>query len=422
MKKFKTIFIVATCVALANQININLFTPGFIICLSVIILPILLYFNREFNPLELFFAVGIAAPLYRGFMLYISNTGLNQVINLVIPDIIFYFSYGILYYFLYWKRTNASFTNFFVSVFTSDFVANTIEISVMLRFHGYKYYIFQDLAIIAFIRTVIAICVILLLRYYSYLLVREEHEVRYRNLVMITSKVKSEVYFMNKNKTDIEDVMKKAYYLHKTLSENNYPIELANTALDVAKDVHEIKKGYVNVIKGLEEMFDDKSDNEKMEIKDIINIIEADVKGFIKRNKLDITLDFKIYDNFNVTKHYYLFSVLRNLIYNSIEAMEKRRNGYIRVVISKRKNQCIFVVTDNGAGIKKENINYIFNPGFSTKFNEETGDICRGLGLAHVKGIINDVFNGSISVVSKEKIGTEFTIKVREDKLEGDEK
>jgi two-component system sensor histidine kinase YcbA len=422
MKKARTIFIVATCVALANQVNINLFTPGFIICLSVIILPILLYFNREFNPLELFFAVGIAAPLYRGFMLYISNTSLNNVIRLVIPDIIFYFSYGILYYFLYWRRTNANLTNFFVSVFISDFTANAIEISVMLRFNEYKYYIFQDLAIIAFIRTVIAICVILLLRYYSYLLVKEEHEVRYRNLIMITSKVKSEVYFMNKNKTDIEDVMKKAYYLHKTLSENNYPVELANTALDVAKDVHEIKKGYANVIKGLEEMFDDKNDNEKMDIKDISNVIEADVKGYIKRNKLDVTLDIKIYDNFYVEKHYYLFSVLRNLIYNSIEAMGNRRNGCVQVVIRKRKDECIFVVSDNGMGIKKENIDYIFNPGFSTKFNEETGDICRGLGLAHVKGIINDIFEGSISVASKEKIGTEFTIKVREDRLEGDEK
>lgn len=39
MKKVKTIFIVATCIALASQVNINLFFPGFIISLSVILRP-----------------------------------------------------------------------------------------------------------------------------------------------------------------------------------------------------------------------------------------------------------------------------------------------------------------------------------------------------------------------------------------------
>ena len=419
MKKIKTIFIVATCIALASQININLFVPGFIISLSVIILPVLLYFNREFNPIVLTFITAIASPLYRGFMLYISDVNLNQVANMVSPDIIFYFTYGILYYFLYWKRTNANLTIFFVSAFTSDFISNVLEISVTMNFKGYQYAIFQELAIIAFIRTTIAVCVILLFRYYRFLLVRVEHEERYRKLILITSNVKSEIYFMNKNKTDIEDVMKKAYYLYKTLSENNYPIEYANTSLDVAKDVHEIKKDYASVIKGLEELFDEKEENVKMDIKDIANIIEDDVKEYIRSNKLDISLDFKIYENFSVEKHYYLVSIMRNLIYNSIDAMEKRKNGYIRIVVKKDQDDCIFLVSDNGSGIKSENIDYIFNPGFSTRFNEETGDICRGIGLAHVKSIINEAFSGSISVVSEEKKGTKFTIKIKEDKIEG---
>ena len=260
----------------------------------------------------------------------------------------------------------------------------------------------------------------MLFKYYSSLLIREEHEERYRKLIFITSKLKSEVYFMNKNITGIEEVMKKAYYLYKALSDNNYPVEFKNTSLAIAKDVHEIKKDYISVIRGLEDTFDEKNDNVKMDIKDITIIIEADAKEYIRRNKLEIFLDFKIYDDFMVEKHYYLVSVLRNLIYNSIEAIGKRKNGYIRVVINKSKDDYVFTVSDNGQGIKSENIDYIFNPGFTTKFNEETGDICRGIGLSHVKGIINDVFLGSISVNSEEGKGAEFTIKINKDKLEGD--
>ena len=85
---------------------------------------------------------------------------------------------------------------------------------------GIAIYLFQDLAIIAFIRTVIAICIILLLKYYKLLLIKEEHEERYRKLILMTSSVKSEIYFMNKNNADIEDVMKKAYFLYKTISQN----------------------------------------------------------------------------------------------------------------------------------------------------------------------------------------------------------
>ncbi len=419
MKKIKTIFIIATCIALTSQVEINLFVSGFTITLAVIILPVLLYFSREFNPIGVTFITGIVSPLYRGFMLYVSNTSLNQVVHLVATDILFYFTYGILFYFIYWKRVDANLTNFFVSVFTSDFISNVLELSALLHFHGYKYSMFQCLAIVAFTRATFAICIILILRYYNFLLVREEHEERYRKLILITSNVKSEIYFMKKNKADIEDIMKKAYYLYKTLSENNYPIEFENTSLAVAKDVHEIKNDYDNVIKGLEEMFDEKNDNIKMDIKDIVHIIEADIKQYIRRNKLEICSDFKIYDNFSVEKHYYLVSVIRNLIYNSIEAMEKRKNGYIRVVIKKKQGECIFEVSDNGSGIKSENIEYIFNPGFSTKFNKESGDICRGIGLAHVKGIVDDVFSGSISVISEEEKGTKFIIKINEDNIEG---
>ena len=106
MRKVKMIFIVAVSIALTSQVNISLFTPGFIISLSVIILPILLYFNRALKPIVLIIITGLAFPLYRGFILYFNNTNLNQVVSSVSPDILFYFTYGLLYYFLYWRRTS----------------------------------------------------------------------------------------------------------------------------------------------------------------------------------------------------------------------------------------------------------------------------------------------------------------------------
>jgi len=420
MKKIKSIFIISIGIALASQVNLNFFVPGFIITLAVVILPVFLYFYKEFNPIEILFTTGIVSPFYRGIFLYIATRDLHTTLGFIGPDVLFYFTYGILFYLIYWKKPKTNLTDLFFSVFFCDFLSNVLEISVMLGFKGYSYDMFQNLALIAFIRTVVAISIILLLKYYKFLLIKEEHEERYRKLILMTSSVKSEIYFMNKNNADIEDVMKKAYFLYKTISEQNYPIDLKNISLDIAKDVHEIKKDYISVIKGLEEMLGGKTDTVKMNIEDMANIIEIDVKEYIKRNKYNVGLKFAIVGNFNVREHFYLVSVLRNLIYNSLEAMEEIKNGYIKISITKNQGYCVFVISDNGKGIKEKDIEYIFNPGFSTKFNTETGDICRGIGLAHVKGIVNDIFSGTIEVHSIADKGTEFIIKIKEDKMEGE--
>ncbi|MBU3071872.1 ATP-binding protein [Clostridium estertheticum] len=421
MKKIKSIFIIAIVVALASQVNINIFAPGFIIALSVAILPVFLYFYKQINPIEILFATGIIYSLYKGMFLYFSTNNFHITIRFIETDVLFYFSYGILFYLLYWKKKKKKkgITYLFFCAFLCDLLSNIIEISTMIHFRGYSYLMFQDLVIIAFVRAIISVCIILLIKHYKSLLIKEEHEERYRKLILMTSSIKSEIYFMNKNNSDIEDVMKKAYLLYKTISQQKYPSELKNLSLDIAKDVHEIKKDYISVIKGLEEMVGEKTDNVKMDIKDIVNIIGMDVMEYIKRNNPNVTLKFEIKNNFNVVEHFYLVCILRNLIYNSIEAMDKTKNGYVKILISKSQEECIFVISDNGKGIKEKDIEYIFNPGFSTKFNGETGDICRGIGLAHVNGIVNDVFSGTIDVHSITGKGTEFVIKIKQDKMEG---
>ena len=410
---------VAICVALASQVNFQLFVPGFMISLAPIILPIMLYFNKDYNSIIIAFSTGIISPLYRGFILFVSSN-LDNIFEVIYADVLFYFTYGILFFFLCGNKSKSTLTNFFAATVISDYFSNLLEVSAMLHFRNFEYEIFQTLIIVAFIRATIVVCVILLFRYYNFLLRREEHEERYRKLIMITSNVKSEIYFMNKNNIQIEDVMKKAYYLYKALSVKEYPENLRETSLDVAKDVHEIKKDYISIIRGLEDQFNDNTDNVQMNIKDLISIVNDDIKEFIRSNKLKIHVDFKIHDNFKVTNHYYLVTILKNLISNGIEAIENRKIGYINIDIQKLRNECVFIIADNGTGIMKEDISYIFNAGFSTKFKEDTGDICRGIGLAHVKGIVDEVFGGTISVESQVGIGTKFTVKINEEKMESD--
>ncbi|MGO1372310.1 MAG: sensor histidine kinase, partial [Senegalia sp. (in: firmicutes)] len=118
---------------------------------------------------------------------------------------------------------------------------------------------------------------------------------------------------------------------------------------------------------------------------------------------------FENHENFYTSRHYELISILRNILTNSIEAMNE---GKIELIHTKNNSSHIFVIKDSGKGIKEKDIKNIFKAGFSTKINYNTGDISRGLGLNLVKKLIEKDFNGKISVFSLENIGTTFTIAI----------
>lgn len=80
--------------------------------------------------------------------------------------------------------------------------------------------------------------------------------------------------------------------------------------------------------------------------------------------------------------------VFHNLIKNSLESIENRPGGLIKITLESihmhDKNQVQVIIEDNGPGLPKEHIDKIFDPYVTTK---EKGT---GLGLAIVKKIIDE--------------------------------
>ena len=415
-EKIKRMVLTSVCIAFASLINLTWYTPGFILTLSVLLLPIFFYFNREFNPILLTSGVAVVSPLFRGLILLICNSSLSKVSLFVMTDGAFYCAYGLLYYFLYWKKPDQKFSYFYVTTVICDFFSNILEVSLLIQFTGYTYQLFQGLIFIAFFRSTVSSGIIFLSRYYGFLLNKQEHEKRYRYLIRITSMVKSEIYFMEKSMNDIEHVMKNAYMLNERLMEENVSCKYKKTAFDISRDVHEIKKNYLNVIRGLEEAFGNVNTGE-MTLKDILEVVTGDAREYIRRNKLPILLDLKNEIDQPVEKHYYLVSILSNFIFNIIDAPEGSKIGYIRIVIERQENDLLIRISDNGCGIEEKDLENIFLPGFTTKYDLKTGDVYRGIGLSHARGIVNDEFDGHIGVKSQIGKGTLFDIYLKEDLL-----
>jgi two-component system sensor histidine kinase YcbA len=204
--------------------------------------------------------------------------------------------------------------------------------------------------------------------------------------------------------------MKKSYMTYKRAETEEVSAGLRDDILDITKDVHEIKKDYIRVIQGLEQAFGDRKPLEKILISDLVQMLDINTHEYIESAGLDIRFKSRVDTGRYVVKHYYLMSILRNLVNNAIEASQNTLHPHIELRVEEVENDIHFRVSDNGEGMDSDLMDYVFNPGFSTKFDEGTGDICRGIGLTLVESLVQDTFGGSVNVDSVVGEGTTFTV------------
>jgi len=404
---------------LASQIYIDIFFSNFRFSFGAIILPVIIYKYKDMRVYYIGLISGIALYIQRIIVYSLGKTSFVENVFLFWPEVIFYTIYGLCFVYVVNKNKNMKIHNLFLSLILIDFLSNIIEIFILTSINKNINYIevIKLLIIVAIVRSSISTIFITGLKYYNMLLMKEEHEKRYRDLVWMSSKLKTQIYWMEKNMIYIENVMEDAYKLFEDIKEENNKEFWKNNSLDIAKNVHEIKKEYALVLEGIEDVVKVNVSEIGMGFKEILLILEDSLYRMIKNKNKIIDLNLSKYENFYTHRHYELISIFRNLLTNSIEAMDK---GRIELIHSKNEKSHIFIIKDNGNGIKQEYIKNIFKAGFSTKINYETGSISRGLGLNLVKKLVEQDFNGKISVFSIENIGTNFTISIPINYLEGE--
>ncbi len=100
-----------------------------------------------------------------------------------------------------------------------------------------------------------------------------------------------------------------------------------------------------------------------------------------------------------------LYDLLVNLIRNAADA-SAARPAPIRVGLAQDGNALHLTVRDEGSGIRPQDVERIFEPGFTTKeFGEGSG-----MGLVVVQSVVRNMFGGSIAVDSTVGAGTTMTV------------
>lgn len=169
-----------------------------------------------------------------------------------------------------------------------------------------------------------------------------------------------------------------------------------NTSTD---EVNRIISDFLNLSKPKEAII------EEIAVRDLLDSIESTIKTSSLIKGIEIEFVYNIDDRYIACDESQIKQVLLNICKNAAEAMIEVSNPklIVEVGLIEEDNKIYIKISDNGIGMKKEILEKIGTPFFTTKHNGT------GLGLSACFNIIKD-HRGSITIDSAEGEGTVFTI------------
>ncbi|MDT8392947.1 MAG: ATP-binding protein [Bacteroidales bacterium] len=179
-------------------------------------------------------------------------------------------------------------------------------------------------------------------------------------------------------------------------------------------------------IKGMRNLIMDMLDLTKLESgKKIRQVKESDVVA-VARMAMDtiepmaIQQNVKIYLhapkelNFNADANE-LEIIFNNLISNAVKY--NKEDGEVNISIKQHKEQLIITVQDTGIGMNDEELSMLFQEFVRIKNNKTRNISGSGLGLSIVKKLVNNNYDGTITVASEPEKGSTFTVRLKPAKI-----
>lgn len=402
--------------ALLGQVHFYPFGTDFRITFGVIMFPLLLmYFHRVSIVSCSVITASMVISLRMGIDIFTTQISFYDAFYRHFPAFMFYISYGIIVYKLNFRKYIDMPIYYIALLSFSDMSSNFFELIIRNQF-GLNPFdsILSTLVCAAFIRSALSFSLFWVIRYYNLIIIKDEHQKKYNELLMLAAKLKSEILFLKKSMQDIENAMQKSYSINFELNRNHKPDEntikkIIDDSLSLAVEIHEIKKDYNRIVLSMEKLIPPIDTTKGMKISEIFNTIGDIFTKCLEIQNKDIKLEFTLENDVWTKEYYVIISILNNLIQNSIEA-SRNEGAEILIFSCIKKENIIFMVKDNGRGISRKSRHLIFEPGYTTKYDAITGFLSTGLGLTHVK-ILLQYLNGNITLGDIDE-GTQFLVEV----------
>lgn len=185
---------------------------------------------------------------------------------------------------------------------------------------------------------------------------------------------------------------------------------LRKTILNV-KNTHEKLTG---MLQNIRKQIGLKIENEKFNLVTEVNELVELVKNNYFKNEVEIVVKYEsVMDQILYTKKSILNHIILNLISNAYEAclqdkeVNNKEKYQIEILLGKHEGKNYVSVSDNGIGIKDENLEVIFDHFYSSK--DKDRENC-GVGLSSSKYYTEKYLGGKIFVESEYGNGTTMTV------------
>ncbi|MBI9013420.1 MAG: sensor histidine kinase [Clostridiales bacterium] len=416
-KKNDIMFVIVIATTILGQVYAKPFGTDFRISIGIIALSVLLLRFEKVSIIWTCGLTGFSIFLFRVILDYLPQTiDIWDLILVHFPAALFYIFFGMILTLLKFRETVSKPVVCLLVIAIADVSANTFELIIRGDFRAIEPEIMSvSVVLTGVIRATISYILYLSEKFYTLLIIGKEQREKYKEFVMMRANIKSEIFFMQKSMDDIEDSMKESFALYRllntedTLSQKEIKM-LKYRILGISKGIHEIKKDYSRIITGMGNVVPDVGFTKYKNSDEIFEILKDVTEKYIVKTGKDIDFNIDVDHEFPIFYYSPLLSVLNNLIINAIDAIESK--GWVMLRVDDQEDKIRFRVSDNGSGIKEKNLEAIFTPGFSTKFDPSTGKMSTGIGLTHVKHIVERSLEGSISIESMPYKMTRFTVLV----------
>lgn len=231
-----------------------------------------------------------------------------------------------------------------------------------------------------------------------------EQKKRVEELLKVGSDLYGETLYLQKSMNNIEKITAESHDLYRKLKQENLK-QLSSQALHIAQEIHEVKKDSQRILAGLNKIGEQKENN--FLLSDVLGLVLTANEKYSELLQKKISLNGSISIDYQTDQFIPLLALLNNITANAAEAIHEK--GEININIFEEQESTVFVIVDSGPGISKPDLPIIFEPGYTTKYNDH-GVAATGIGLSHVQEIVHTL-QGQIEVDTSEN-GTIFTINI----------
>lgn len=349
-----------------------------------------------------------------GLDVIISHVGWMDSLQAHLPSAFYYFSFSLLIHFIRARRYLESPLLVGLIGASVDFASNMVELQVRHLFNDFPPITWESIFMLLFFGALRSFFVVGLYNSFSIRQVRAVGEVRQQELErlrMINTELYEEAFYLRKSMTHLEEITRESYqhYTRLLSSENTE----SSTALHIAEHVHEVKKDSQRMLAGLSKLINQEGLAPQLPVTELCGLVIRANQKYAEMVGKEIEFVLECDVNLSTSQIYALLSVLNNLVANAVEAIPA--SGRIELLVKLDQRNIVFHVVDSGPGIPREEREWVFEPGYTTKFDQQ-GNSSTGIGLTHARGIVHSL-HGNLRILSDREPMTHFEVKIPTDQL-----